>query len=378
MPQSENRPKSPAIDREKVIVRTSLIGIAVNVLLAAFKAAVGLLAHSIAVVLDAVNNLSDALSSVITIIAAKLASRRPDKKHPLGHGRVEYLSAMLVAAIVLYAGITAAIESVKKIISPEVPDYSWVTLVIIASAIAAKLLLGRYVKKKGEQVNSGSLVASGSDALFDAILSASVLASAIVFITTGISLEAYVGVIIAGFIIKAGIEMLLEALDDILGHRFDGELTSEIKKSICEEPEVFGAYDLILHSYGPDRIMGSVHIEVPDTLTMPELDELERRIAAKIFAQRGVALTGIGIYSRNTTDDEIKAMHSDVVRRIMAHDGVLQIHGFHVDKEKKLCSLDIILDFEIKDRHALFEHIQSDLEEAYPDYRFIMTLDIDV
>ncbi len=378
MSEPRIKDQTPAEIRETVIVRTSLIGIAANVLLAAFKAAVGLLANSIAVVLDAVNNLSDALSSVITIIAAKLASRRPDRKHPLGHGRIEYLSAMLVAAIVLYAGVTAAVESIKKIISPEIPDYSTVSLIIIAAAIAAKLLLGRYVKKQGEAVNSGSLIASGSDALFDAILSASVLASAIVFITTGISLEAYVGVIISGFIIKAGIEMLLESLDDILGHRFDGELTGRIKKVICEEPEVFGAYDLILHSYGPDRVMGSVHIEVPDTLTMPELDDLERRIAAKVYKECGVAITGIGIYSHNTTDDEVKAMHSDVVRRILTHEGVLQIHGFHLDKEKKICSLDIILDFEVEDRQALFDHIRKDLEEAYPGYRFNMVLDIDV
>ena len=173
-------------NRDQVIIRTSVIGIIANVFLAAFKAVVGLVSHSIAVTLDAVNNLSDALSSVITIAGTKLASKKPDKNHPMGYGRIEYLSAMVVAAIVLYAGITSLVESIKKIIHPEKPDYSIVSLIIIASAVIVKLALGRYVKAQGEKVKSGSLIASGSDALFDAILSGSVLLSAIIFKLTGL------------------------------------------------------------------------------------------------------------------------------------------------------------------------------------------------
>ena len=178
--------------RDKVIIRTSIIGILTNVFLASFKAVIGLISNSIAVTLDAVNNLSDALSSIITIVGTKLAGKLPDKKHPLGHGRIEYLSAMIVSGIVLYAGITSTVESVKKIIHPEKPDYSVISLVFIAVAVIVKIILGRYVKIKGEQVNSGSLIASGADAMFDAILSASVLASAIIFMLSGFSLEAYV------------------------------------------------------------------------------------------------------------------------------------------------------------------------------------------
>ena len=220
---------SPALNREKVIVRTSVIGILTNVFLAAFKAFVGIVSHSIAVTLDAVNNLSDALSSIITIVGTKLAGKLPDKKHPLGYGRIEYLSAMIVSGIVLYAGITSLVESVKKIFQPETPDYSTVSLIIIAVAVAVKILLGRYVKAQGQKVNSGSLVASGSDALFDAILSSSVLLCAILFLVTGLSLEAYVGVVISCFIIKSGIEMMIETLNEILGMRADKETTDRIK-----------------------------------------------------------------------------------------------------------------------------------------------------
>ncbi|MBP5552791.1 MAG: cation diffusion facilitator family transporter [Spirochaetales bacterium] len=158
-------------NREKTIVKTSVIGIVTNLFLVGFKAFVGFVSNSIAVILDAVNNLSDALSSLITIIGAKLGSKQPDKKHPLGYGRIEYLSSMIVAAIVLYAGLTSCVESVKKIIHPEAADYGTVSIIIISVAIVVKLILGMYVKKKGKAVNSGALVASGSDALFDAVLS---------------------------------------------------------------------------------------------------------------------------------------------------------------------------------------------------------------
>ena len=228
-------------NREKVIVRTSVIGILANILLVAFKMVVGLAANSIAVILDAINNLSDALSSVITIVGAKLAAKNPTRKHPLGYGRIEYISALLVAGIVLYAGITSAVESVKKIIHPEKADYTMISFIIIAAAVAVKLLLGLYVKSQGKKVNSGALTASGSDALFDAVLSVSVLASAIIYKIFGLSLEAYVGVVISIFIIKAGIEMMLDTLNELMGHRDDVELIKKIKKLISEDEDVRGA-----------------------------------------------------------------------------------------------------------------------------------------
>ena len=365
-------------NRDQVIVRTSVIGIIANVFLAAFKAVVGLVSHSIAVTLDAVNNLSDALSSVITIAGTKLASKKPDKNHPMGYGRIEYLSAMVVSAIVLYAGITSLVESIKKIIHPEKPDYSIVSLIIIASAVIVKLALGRYVKAQGEKVKSGSLIASGSDALFDAILSGSVLLSAIIFKLTGLSLEPYVGVVISCIIIKSGIEMLKETLDDILGSRADREFVKEIRKTICEDEAVSGAYDLFLHSYGPEKFYGSVHVEVPDTMTADEIDLMERRIAANVFKKHGVAMTGIGIYSVNTTNDEVKKMRSDITHMINQHDGVLQIHGFYVDLEKKTINLDVILDFEMEDRTGTFNAIRDEIQKAYPDYKLFMAMDIDV
>lgn len=364
-------------DREKIIVRTSYVGIAVNILLAAFKAIVGLASHSIAVVLDAVNNLSDALSSVITILGAKLAGKKPDRKHPLGHGRIEYISAMLVSAIVLYAGITSLVESVKKILHPDEVSYSTISLVIIAVAVVAKIFLGRYVKAKGESVGSGALIASGTDAMSDAILSFAVLVTALIFTFTGVSLEAYVGVIISIFIIKAGIEMISDTVSDILGRRADEELSRTIKKMLVEEPEILGAYDLFLHNYGPDKFYGSVHIELPDNMTVREVDVLTRRVQAKIYKETGVIMTGVGVYSHNTTDNEASKIRNKVQKIVLDHDWALQMHGFYLDQEEKDMRFDVVMSFDI-DHHEGLEILYKEVSEAFPGYKITIAPDIDI
>ncbi len=379
MDKTENRAGSETaeLSRDKVIIRTSILGILTNVFLAAFKAVIGIISNSIAVTLDAVNNLSDALSSIITIVGTKLAGKLPDKKHPLGHGRVEYLSAMVVAGIVLYAGITSLIESVKKIIHPEKPDYSIVSLVIIAVAVIVKILLGRYVKSQGEKVHSGSLVASGSDAMFDAILSASVLLSAIIFKVSGLSLEAWVGVLIACFIVKAGIEMMSETLDDILGTRADKEMTTQIKKLLTEEPEVQGAYDLFIYNYGPDKNLASVHLELPETMTAREIDRLTRKLEKKVMQETGIILVAVGLYSYNTDDDETARIHRDVLEKVTAHDWVLQMHGFYLDMSTKEMVFDVVLSFDIQPKEAL-EILYKEIGQAYPEYSISIAPDVDI
>ena len=363
--------------REKTIVKTSVIGIVTNLLLVGFKAFVGLMSNSIAIILDAVNNLSDALSSVVTIIGAKLGAKQPDKKHPLGYGRIEYLSSMIVAALVLYAGITSLVESIKKIVRPESAEYGTITLIILTVAIAVKLILGMYVKKQGKKVNSGALVASGSDAMFDAILSASVLASAIIYLVWGVSLEAYVGVVIAGFIIKAGIEMMIETLNDIIGKREDAETTKELKRVVCEEEAVLGAYDVTLFNYGPNENYGSVHIELPDTLTVDEVDRITRRIQTNVFHKTGVILTGIGVYSHNTSNDEAAKMRNAIQKTVLAHDWALQVHGFYADTKQKTLRFDVVMSFDV-DRKEALETLCSEVTALYPEYEVLIVPDVDV
>ncbi len=364
-------------ERGKVIVRTGIIGIVANVMLAAFKAFIGIASSSVAVVSDALNNLSDALSSFITIIGTKLAGRKPDKKHPLGYGRLEYMSALIVSAIVLYAGATALVDSVKKIISPETPDYSVVSLIILGAAIAVKIVLGLYTRSKGKAVNSGSLTASGSDALNDAILSSSVLATALVYMFFHISLEAWVGAVIALFIIKAGIGMISDAVNEMLGARADAELVKMIKTAALRVPGVQGAYDLLINNYGPDRNIASLHVEVDDVLTVKDIDKISREIQAEVFRDTAVIISAVGVYSVNTTDDEAAKMRDKIRSIVMSHDGVLQLHGFYADAEKKQVTFDMVLDFKVDDRLKLSDSIKSEILAVYPGYDINITLDID-
>ncbi|MGN8832431.1 cation diffusion facilitator family transporter [Selenomonas montiformis] len=363
-------------NREHIIIRTSVIGIVANLLLAGFKAAVGLSVHSIAVLLDAVNNLSDAMSSIITIVGTRLAARLPDKKHPLGHGRIEYLSALVVAGIVFYAGITSAVESVKKIIEPEAADYSLTSLIILAAAVLVKWLLGRYVRRQGERVQCGALTASGTDALFDAVISLSVLISALLFLATGISLEAYVGVVISVVIIKSGIGMMIETLHEILGQRMDAAFTNRVKEILASLPEVRGAYDLIIYNYGPNKNLASVHLELPDTMSVREVDALTRLAEEKVYRETGVILAGVGVYSYNTSDDAAARLRDDIRKRVLQHDWVVQMHGFYVQEEEKKIRFDVVLNFVIPPQKGL-DILYREMREAYPGYRFQIAPDID-
>ncbi len=362
---------------DKTIVLTSVIGIAANVFLAAFKAFVGLTANSIAIVMDAVNNLSDAASSVITIIGTKLAGKAPDRKHPFGYGRIEYLSAMVISLLVLYAGVTAFVESVKKIIRPDVPEYSTAALVIVAVAVVVKLVLGRYVGRVGQKVNSDALVNSGADATMDSVISASTLVAAGIYLLFHVSLEAWLGAVIAAVIVKSGVGMLRETLSKILGERADAQLARDVKATVTSRPEISGAYDLVLHDYGPDAWNGSVHVEVPDTLSADDLDKLIRDVTVEVYQKHNVILTAIGVYSVNTRDPEAAAAREKVSALVLGEPYVLQLHGFYLDKAEKTLRFDFVVSFDAPDRAQVYRAVCEKVRRAYPDYTLQVVMDTD-
>ena len=370
-------PEAKESSREKTIIKTSIIGIIANVFLAGFKAVIGLMTNSIAIVLDAVNNISDAGSSLITIVGTKLAGKEPDKKHPFGYGRIEYLSAMIISVIVLYAGITSFVESVKQIISPKTPEYNTVSLIIVAVAVIVKIVLGRYVKGVGIKVNSDSLINSGADATLDSIISASTLLAAGIFLIFHISLEAWLGAIISVVIIKSGIEMLRDTISQILGERNDKELAKAIYTTVLSFPDVQGAYDLVLNNYGPDTWNGSIHIEVPDTYSADRLDQLIREITMKVIHEHQVILTAIGVYSVNTKDETIISTKKQVEDIIFSHEYVTQMHGFYLQKEQKTMRFDIVISFNAKERRAVYNEVLADVQKAFPDYELQIALDTD-
>ncbi len=366
-------------ERDSAIVRISVIGIATNILLAAFKAMVGLLSNSIAIVLDAVNNLSDALSSVITIVGTKLANRPPDRKHPFGHGRTEYITTIVIAAIVTWAGVTSLTESVQRIIHPEVATYDGRTLAVVAVAVATKIVLGIYTKRRGEQFRSDSLVASGTDALMDSIISASTLVAALVYMAAGIGLEAWLGAVISVIIIKSGVDILREAISHILGERVDSGLSQGIKRTVERVPGVKGAYDLVLAEYGPDRLNGSVHVEVDEDMTAREVDELTRKIQKAVAEEHGILLHTVGIYSTNLNDEgEVGAIRAATLK--LANDDmyVLQVHGFYADEEVRQVSFDLVISWDAPNRRAVLDHMVERLQEQFPDYSFRIALDSDI
>ena len=370
---------SPARNRDADIVRTSVVGIVANVLLAAFKAAIGLAANSIAIVLDAVNNLSDALSSVITIVGTKLANKPADRKHPYGHGRTEYITTIVIAAIVTWAGVTSLTESLQRIVHPETPSYDTLSLVVVAVAVAAKIALGLYTRGQGARYNSDSLVASGTDALTDSIISASTLVAAVVFLLSGVSVEAWLGAVISAIIIKSGVDILREAISHILGERVDSDLSQGIKHTVEQVPGVRGAYDLLLNDYGPDRLSGSVHVEVDEHMTAREIDTLTRAIQLAVMQEHGIILHTIGVYSANASDGgEIGAIRSLLLSWADEDEYVLQVHGFYADVEAKQVTFDLVVSWDAPNRRAVLDGYVERLRELYPDYTFVANLDADM
>ncbi len=364
-------------NRNKTIVKTGIISILANVFLAAFKAIIGLGANSVSIIMDAVNNLSDAASSIITIIGTKLAGKEADKKHPFGYGRIEYLSAMIISVLVLYAGITAFVESVKKIIHPDTPDYSTITLIIVAVAVVVKIVLGLYVKNIGKKVNSHSLINSGEDATLDSIISASTLVAALIFIVFNISLEAWLGAIIAIVIIKSGIEMLRDTLSKVLGESADSNLMKDINQTVNSYPEIIGAYDLVMHDYGPNSYMGSIHIEVPDTLSADDLDQLIRKVTVDVYMKHNVVLTAIGVYSFNTKDPDAAKARENILNIVTSDPYVLQMHGFYIDNREKTIRFDIVISFDAEDRKDVYRQVLEKVQKEYPDYTLNITMDTD-
>ncbi|MBR4757566.1 MAG: cation transporter [Bacteroidaceae bacterium] len=362
------------MNRSQKIIRTSIIGIVANVLLAAFKATVGVLANSVAIVMDAVNNLSDALSSVITIVGTKLSERPADREHPFGFGRVEYFSAIIIAVIVLSAGITSLIESVKKIFNPTEPNYTTVTLVVIVVAIVVKLLLGWYVRRQGEQLKSDALIASGSDALFDAVITLSTLISAGIMLLWGVSLDGILGALISLVIIKAGVEMLASPVNELLGSRISPELVKQIRQEVSAFEGVHGVYDIILHNYGPNVLIGSLHVNVYDTMDAHAIHGLTRRISEEMFARHGIIST-VGVYAIATGENKRTELQTVVMQTLAHHKDITQVHGFYYFESENRVSVDVVPNISIHDEAAFSHHLEEELKTLLPDVNITIVID---
>lgn len=366
--------------RERIIVRTSFIGIIGNFLLVAFKAFVGLLAGSVSIIMDAVNNFTDALSSIITIIGTKLSNKRPNKKHPYGYGRIEYITSTLIAVLILIAGGMAIYESIESIIdyfqNGTMPSFEVYSIIIIAAAIIFKVLIGLFFRHKGKVVDSEALKASGMDALFDSILSTSTLVGMLIAKFGGLYVEGYLGILIGAFILKSGFGVLKEALSSMIGDRFDKEYIKEIKDAILSVEGVNGCYDLILNSYGHNKNIGSVHIGISDKLGAKDIQAIERNITALLYYKYNTIMT-VGIYAEDFSDEATKLAHEKVLSIVKEYKQVLQLHGFYLDQEKKILNFDLVISFDDEAPLDTINEIQKQVQMAMSDYQIIINFDQD-
>jgi len=366
--------------REREIIKTSFIGIFGNIILVLFKAFVGIIAGSISIIMDAVNNFTDALSSFITIIGTKLANKMPNKKHPYGYGRIEYITSTLIAILILFAGGTAIYESIKSIIDyfkyRSMPQFEIYSIIIIASAIFVKVLIGLFFRYKGKKIDSNALRASGLDALFDSVLSLSTLIGMIIAKYANVYIEGYLGILIGIFIIKSGFEVLKESLSSMIGDRFEKEYINEIKNEILNVSGVLGCYDLILNSYGHNKNIGSVHIGVSDELTAIQIQAIEREISNIMYNKYDTIMT-IGIYAENLSDDFSKNIYGKILEIINKYEHVLQIHGFYVDYSSRSIYYDLVISFDDDKPAETIRKIKEETLKIINDYNIVINYDQD-
>ena len=369
-----------SVKREKTIIRTSIIGIIANIILVGFKATIGFIAGSISIIMDALNNFTDVLSSVVTIVGAKISNKKPDKKHPFGHGRIEYVAAIVIAAIILFAGGVAIYESILSIVEffqkGTKPNYSLLSLIIIGVAVLVKVGIGIFYKIQGNKVKSETLKASGTDALFDALLSTATLVGAIFSYWKGWYVEGFLGVIIGLFILRSGIQVLREAISSLIGERPDAEEVKQIIEDINAVPGVLGAYDLILNNYGHRKNIGSVHVAVKGDLSAYEVQTIERMIAVMMYQKHNTIMT-VGIYAEIDDNETAKEIKKTLTTLISENKNILQMHGFFLDEEHKICNFDLVISFDEENPEGCIKNIYDILKEKYPDYSFFIQHDKD-
>lgn len=366
--------KAQAAARDHEIIKASVLGIIGNMILVAFKIIIGLASHSIAIILDGVNNATDAVSSVVTIIGTKLAGKRPDKKHPFGYGRIEYLTSVVIAAIILAAGVISLRESILKIMNPGTPTYSSLVITVIVLAILGKIAIGLMFKHYGDKTQSEALVASGIDSNYDAVISAGTLVVAFAQNVWGLNIDGIVGVIISLFVCKAGLDVLRDALAPIIGTPEDKEKVLQVVQYVGAFPNVRAVHDVVFDNFGPNMIIGSLRIMVPEDMAARDIDELSRQITKGLQQKFGLNLT-VGIYTECVTE-EFRPMKCELESIARETPGVLDVHAFYVDIDEMICYFDIVVELSANPE-ATAQSVVARMKQHYPAFTFNIQIDTD-
>ncbi len=373
-------PENPIV-RKKYGSLASIVGIITNIILSLLKLFIGLITASLAITADALNNLSDAGASVVSLVSFKMSAKPADRDHPFGHERIEYVASMIVSFLILLVGFETIVDAVKSIINPELiksPDFKLVSLIIIGCSILGKLWLSIFYYKIGKKIDSGVIKASSTDSLMDCISTTAVLISSIIIKLTGIEIiDAIMGIAVSGLIIFAGVKILNETKNSILGSAPVTETVEQIKAIVKEEPLVIGIHDLIVHNYGPRKFIASFHAEVDgkdDIFRLHDaIDNLEREIIDRL----GILCT-IHLDPLVTDDETVNELRTLVINAVNSCYANVGVHDFRVVVGHTHTNLifDIELPFEEKDSEAqVKEKIEKTIKGVNDNYFCVITVD---
>lgn len=375
-------------DVEKEKVRSSygflagVVGIIVNILLFIVKLSVGFISQSIAVTADAFNNLTDAGSSVITILGFKLSNMPADEEHPFGHGRIEYLSALAVSFMVMIVGLQFIKSSVERILNPSAVQFEIIPFILIVVSVVFKIWLSSFNKFVGKKINSSALKAAGLDALGDVVTSSTVAFSLLASNWTSFPIDGYIGVAVALMILYSGFKLTKETLNPLLGEAPDPDLVIAIQKEVLNYEHITGVHDLIIHNYGPGKCMCSIHAEVPSDMSIVKIHEIidaaEKEISEKLNVYLVIHMDPI-----NVNDNEIIETQHALLEILNNHPLVKSMHDFRVvgEGEKKNLIFDVVVDSNRKKVKITDEELKRDIcnrvKARYPNYNCIITIDND-
>lgn len=372
-------------DTQNVKVRNSygflggIVGILTNLILFTIKLSVGLLTSSISITADAFNNLSDAASSIITILGFKLSSMPADKEHPFGHGRIEYISALIVAFMVMLVGVQFVKSSFEKIINPESVTFELIPFILLLLSIFLKVWLSRFNKYIGNIINSSALKAASVDALGDVFTSSCVAVSFLAAKFTTLPIDGYMGMGVALFIVYSGFNLIRETLNPLLGEAPDPELVDAINAKVMSYENILGTHDLIIHNYGPGRCMCSIHAEIPSDISLVKIHEIIDKAEREISNELNIYLV-IHIDPICIIEGEVKEIYDYITDFLNNFDYIDSIHDFRVigEGEYKNIIFDIVIDTSKKvtiNDDELKESISNHVKKSHSDYRCLITID---
>ena len=352
--------------REGAVVTVSALNILVNLISAAVKVVIGMAVSSIAIVSEGVNNATDSATSLITIVGTKLSAKHPTEKHPFGFGRIEYLTSLLIAVLILFTGAELMESSIKLIFEPQEMSISYVTMAIIAVSAILKLLLGTFTIKEGKRVDSSSLVALGTECRSDSVVSVITLVTALVFLVFRVNLDAYAGIIMALIVLKAGLEVLKETLSDLLGQSGEKELAQELYRIIRAEPLVLNAADMMLHNYGPDAYSGSVNVEINHSKTVGEVYAALHELQLRIMHEKHITMV-FGIYAVDKDHQEIRQLREQVAAFVREQEHVTSYHALYIHPNGRDIYVDLVVDYDLADWDALRREFTDYMAARYPE-----------